>query len=79
MLEFLNPIVGAASIIGLIVTLGGWWSGHGTHRLTCQVDPNTQQLLNAIDAHAHERPQEGMREIIADQLVSPHNCMQEAS
>jgi hypothetical protein len=79
MLEFLNPIVGAASIIGLIVTLGTWWNSRGTHRLTSQVHADTQQLLNAIDAHAHERHQEGMREIIADQLVSPHNCMQEAS
>jgi hypothetical protein len=67
MLEFLNPIVGAASIMGLILRIGAWWSSRGTNRSTSQVHADTQQLLNAIDAHAHERPQEGMRETIPDQ------------
>jgi hypothetical protein len=67
MWEFFNTTAGAASIIGLIVTLGAWWSGHGTNRLTRQVHADSQQPLNAIDAHAHERHQEGMREITPDQ------------
>jgi hypothetical protein len=67
MWEFFNTTAGAATIVGLIVTLGTWWNSRGTHRLTRQVDPDTQQLLNAIDAHAHEQHQGDMREIIPDQ------------
>jgi hypothetical protein len=76
---FFNTTAGAASIMGLILRIGAWWSSRGTNRSTSQVHADTQQPINAIDAYAHERPQEGMREIIADQLASPHNCMQEAS
>jgi hypothetical protein len=67
MWEFLNPIVGAASIMGLSLRIGAWWSSRGTNRSTSQVHAATQQPLNAIDAYAHERPQEGMREITPDQ------------
>jgi hypothetical protein len=34
--EFFNTTAGAASIIGLIVRLGAWWSGRGTNRLIRQ-------------------------------------------
>jgi hypothetical protein len=61
-LNFVDTTAGA-SIIGLIVTLEAWWSRRGTHRLTRQLPADPQQTLHAIDAHAHERPQEGMREI----------------
>jgi hypothetical protein len=61
------------------VTLGAWWSGHGTNRLIRQVPGDTQQPLNAIEDRAHERHQQAMRATIPDQLASPHNYMQEAS
>jgi hypothetical protein len=69
--EFFNTTAGAASIFGVIVTLGAWWTSRSisrsTNQLIREVHSDTQRTLDAMDARAHDRHQEVMREIKPDQ------------
>jgi hypothetical protein len=53
--EWFNTGAGAASIVGLLVTLGGLWSAWQTNRLIASTHKDTLAVLERMETNAEAR------------------------